>query len=114
MLSAQLKTIVGSLPCPMKGASLQTWVMVGSSFIGDGSDVLKGPEFAHAQPDSKDKAEQLTSLATEPGLSRHVQLTLTVTHVLEQKRGHSETQQCFGVGWLEAFWSWASAVPVRR
>ena len=84
----------------LEGASLQTWVMVGSSFICDGSGVLKGPEFEHAQPDGKDKAAQLTSLAPDPGLSCHVQLTLTVTHILEQKRVTVRHSSALGLaGW---------------
>lgn len=53
----------------MEGASLQTQVIVGSSLICNGLDVLRGPEFEHAWPDSKDKAEELTATAPEPGLS---------------------------------------------
>lgn len=85
----------------MEGAFLQTWVMVGSSFlICIGSDVLKGLGFEHAHLDGKDKAEQLTAMATEPGLSCHVLLILTVTHVLEQKGVTVRHRSALGLaGW---------------
>lgn len=85
MLLAQLKTVLESLPCPVEGASLQTSVMVGRNFSCDASGVLRGLELEPAQPDSEDKTEKLTAMATEPGLSCRVQLPLTVTHFLEEK-----------------------------
>lgn len=73
---------------------------MGRSFICDGAGALKGPEFEHAQPDGKDEAELLTSLATDPGLSCPVQQTLTVTHVLEQKRVTVRHSSVLGLaGW---------------
>lgn len=75
---------------------------MGRSFICDGAGALKGPEFEHAQPDGKDEAELLTSLATDPRLRTvcPVQQTLTVIHVLEQKRVTVRHSSVLGLaGW---------------
>ena len=96
-----------------KGVSLRTQAPVGSSHVCNGTDVLGGPEFGHPWLDSKDKAKQLSATALEPGLSC-MSSSLSLWLISWSKKVSLWDIAVHCIGWLEAFWSWASAEPIRE